>query len=163
MNGQIARTGFRYQDLYLLLRVLEIVRGAYQDAWDSATSDLLTAAGSVKTKFGIEANSRPVGLTKSDDGPPSDWDIFVGDFQAEELIEVKSGAISKADREVFWRRLRRELAQIEQRRGLFPALVIDPAKAGNLKIWKDLAQAALIYTGDLPGTRPPRVDSSAVF
>jgi len=87
MNGQIARTGFRYQDLYLLLRVLEIVRGAYQDAWDSATSDLLTAAGSVKTKFGIEANSRPVGLTKSDDGPPSDWDIFVGDSQAEELIE----------------------------------------------------------------------------
>jgi hypothetical protein len=160
MNGHIARTGFRYQDLYLLFRVLDIVRGAYQNAWNSGAGDLLNVAASVTTTFGIEANNRLVGFTKSDDvEPPRDWDVFVADSEVQELIEVKSGAISKADREVFWQRLRHE------RRPdlLVPALVVDPAKAGNVAIWRKLTEVALTYTGDLSGTKPPRVDSAELL
>jgi hypothetical protein len=109
---------------------LELARDACGHAWQPQ-QDLLTLADSLPQTFGIEVNHRTAEVSKSEDGEsPPDRDVFVNDPNAEELIEVKSGAISKGDRVVFWRRLHRELAQNDRDyRHLVLASVLDQPKA----------------------------------
>lgn len=116
---------------------------------------------SIGCTFGIEANSRRIeDFRSNDEDAPRDWDVFVRQENAEELTEVKSGAVSKADRIVFWRRLRREIAQPRQTTfRLLPSLVVDPQRAGNLEIWQGLAETAATWTDMLPLHDPSRVDS----
>src|SRR3954447_24572159 len=96
MSGSLARCGFRFQDLYLLRQMLR----------DTAETVAAKMAGDGNPappllRFGIEA-------TTSLAGSP-DWDSLVEHADTIEVIEAKSGTISKDDRLALWRRLRREI------------------------------------------------------
>jgi len=45
MSGYIARKGFRYQDLYLLLRALESTAQAIEHSWSLGNPNTLAALG----------------------------------------------------------------------------------------------------------------------
>ncbi len=42
MSGFTARTGFQYQDLYLMCRVLGMAANALQHAWDKSLADVIS-------------------------------------------------------------------------------------------------------------------------
>jgi len=161
MSGQIARTGFRYQDLYLFIEVLNVVRDSYSDAWQSCSSDILAALNKLPFRFGIEANTRSVQFLNNQDGQPTlDWDVLIEDSNSLSLIEVKSGKIAKDDRKIFWLRLRRELAQQRaSAKSFIPALVIDPDHCKNAEIWTKLATAAQNLETPVPSAPPARVNT----
>lgn len=124
MTGQISRFGFRYQDLYLLRLVLEKIK-------DELISKINNTANlSSQLKFGVEAE---VGQ--------KDWDILIIKDKKHELIEVKSGEVTKDDRKTFWLRLRKELNNSGNKpEEIYPILVIsDPTITAYNEI-KSLSQ-----------------------
>src|SRR6266540_2559734 len=121
MSGALARKGFRFQDLYLLRRVLR----------EAAEEFSHTVDGTVfhQTKFGIEARA-------SAPNSPT-WDSVVQYLEGREVIEVKSGTVTKADRVAFWKRLRRE-ANVVRDKHIRPVLVVDPSSE-EIRKWSALA------------------------
>ena len=121
MSGALARKGFRFQDLYLLRRVLR----------EAAEEFSHTVDGTVfhQTKFGIEARA-------SAPNSPT-WDSVVQYLESREVIEVKSGTVTKADRVAFWKRLRKE-ANVVRDKHIRPVLVVDPSREEITK-WRALA------------------------
>src|SRR5206468_12829655 len=92
MSGALARKGFRFQDLYLLRRV-----------WREAAEEFSHSAdGTVfhQTKFGIAARA-------SAPNSPT-WDSVVQYLENQEVMEVKSDTVKKADRVAVWKRHRTE-------------------------------------------------------
>jgi hypothetical protein len=103
MSGLLARRGFRFQDLYLLRRILH----------DTADIVVAKIAGESTNaapplRFGIEAKTSAAGSP--------DWDSLISYPDTDEVIEAKSGTIGKDDRLALWRRLRRELVAATTRR-----------------------------------------------
>lgn len=142
MGGDLARLGFRFQDLYLLLRVLKARADAYTQPPNS---------GADSTSFGIEAKSF-VENEDSSEGPA--WDILIQCGTEVEIIEAKSGTISRQERSVFWRRLRSEHATPSANRHLIPVLVVDPNRVGDLGRWQELAPLAKARGGECPIVEP---------
>lgn len=127
MSGLLARRGFRFQDLYLLRRIL---RGTAESVAAKIADGDANVAPSLR--FGIEART-------STDGSP-DWDSIISHSDTNEVIEAKSGTIGKDDRIVLWRRLRREIRNGGDKK-ILPVLVIDPTSENTPK-WQQLASAA---------------------
>lgn len=136
MSGHLARKGFRFQDLYLLVRVLEAVGKQLDESWRQPASNFTVALDSLQVRFGIEASAR-----NSTDANALDWDVLVSSPEQLELAEVKSGAVEKDDRLAFWNRLRGELTASSSQR-VVPVLVVDPDVAGELATWTGLAALA---------------------
>lgn len=150
MSGHIARKGFRYQDLYLLLRVLRSGSGSLESAWRSGANNVLEVLDANPARFGIEAAD-----SQADSGQVTDWDVLVLDGERFEFAEVKSGEVGKQDRITFWNRVRRELQnRLSDAIPLVPVLVIDPEKIGNIGIWSELAEKAATFTSTPPSEEP---------
>src|SRR5882724_5428927 len=124
MSGSLARKGFRFQDLYILRRILE--EGASHFA---SIIEVPPSERPHQPRFGIEVGTSAV----SND----DWDSVIEYERRVEVIEAKSGCISKSKRIRFWRRLRRE-AQLNKNITVHPVLVVDPSAEETTK-WKQLA------------------------
>jgi hypothetical protein len=110
MSGALARKGFRFQDLYLLRRVLREAAEEVSHTVDRTVFD--------QAKFGIEA------CASAPNSPT--WDSVVQYRDSREVIEVKSGTVTKADRVVFWKRLLRE-GHVVRDKHIRPVLVVDPS------------------------------------
>ncbi len=134
MSGYIARKGFRYQDLYLLLRVLEATGSALYEGWGLGNPNLPARLDNPSLRFGIEGNA------SSTTPGTLDWDILIDAPASLELAELKSGAITRDDRLAFWRRIRREGPTTLKR--VAPTLVVDPDTAGQLEHFSGLAEFA---------------------
>lgn len=155
MSGYTARTGFRYQDLYLLFRVLRDASDSLDQAWLIGASDIVQVLGKQKMRYGIEASPRVATPTEGTITAGPDWDVLVLADNKLEFAEVKSGAVSKDDRVAFWCRLRRELAEgYKGRAEVVPVLVVDPGTAGDLTKWQGLAIAASKFFGSPPSVEP---------
>ena len=128
MSGTIARYGFRYQDIYLLIRIFSYLK-------ECRLAELEEKEKPVEITFGIES---PL-MRKSEN---SDWDVLVLQGKVYEIIEVKSGAVSKDDRRRFWLRLRESLINnIDEKDKVKPKLVIDPDNPpAALKAWRALSE-----------------------
>jgi hypothetical protein len=151
MSGYTARTGFRYQDLYLLYRVLRDASDSLDRAWQTGVADVFQILDQKSIKYGIEASSPISGTASGDVIPGPDWDVLVLAKNKLDFAEVKSGAVMKDDRLVFWRRIRRELASPPNGiTNVVPVLVVDPKNAGDLTKWHDLASTASKYSGLAP-------------
>src|SRR5207247_320878 len=142
---------FRYQDLYLLFRVLRDASDSFDEAWQSGIPDVIQVLDKNEIRYGIEASPR----TDTTDGKPitvgPDWDVLVLTRGKLEFAEVKSGAISKDDRLTFWKRLRRELGSSSGKAtDVVPVLVVDPNAAGDLTKWQELAVTASQFSGSPP-------------
>lgn len=139
MSGSDARKGFKYQDNYLLFRVLRAAADCLQIAWESGANDVLQILDNSTLQFGIEASSI--------EGNGPDWDVLVLDAKKLEFIEVKSGVIGKADRITFWKRLRKEINRsLTDANNITPVLVVDPQKNDNLTKWQGLDGVAAAYS-----------------
>lgn len=134
MSGYIARKGFRYQDLYLLMRVLEAVREVIDRSWTAGQTNVTLSLDQMSWRFGIEA------LSRLDASGILDWDVIVKSPGRTELAELKSGTVARDDRIAFWRRIRREGVDALER--IHPVLVLDPDTAGTLEHFEGLAQVA---------------------
>lgn len=55
LSGAAARTGFRFQDLYLLFRILTAARDGLLDAWNNADENPTRLPDSASVQFGVEA------------------------------------------------------------------------------------------------------------
>jgi hypothetical protein len=147
--------GFRYQDLYLLFRVLRDASDSLERAWQNGLADVFQILDKEAIRYGIEASPRIAGPTVEAVTTGPDWDVLVLAHEKLEFAEVKSGAVSKDDRLAYWCRLRRELAN-----GLcgstivVPVLVVDPNTAGDLSKWQDLSTVASKYSGSPPAVEP---------
>jgi hypothetical protein len=124
MSGALARKGFRFQDLYLLRRVLREAAEEFSHTVDGTFFD--------QAKFGIEARA-------SAPNSPT-WDSVVQYPESREVIEVKSGTVTKADRVAFWKRIRRE-ANVVRDKHIRPVLVVDPSSE-EIRKWSVLATVA---------------------
>lgn len=147
MSGALARQGFRFQDLYLLRRIL-------QDTADTVATKFANKdvdASPTLLRFGIEANTFATGSPE--------WDSLISYRDRTEVIETKSGSIRKDDRLVLWRRLRRESANATQKT-ITPVLVIDPT-AESADRWQKLAAAAAdrLHASRVKRTTPNAPDS----
>lgn len=142
MSGALARKGFRFQDLYLLRRVLREAAEEFSHTVDSAISD--------PAKFGIEARA-------SAPNSPT-WDSVVQYQKSREVIEVKSGTVTKADRVAFWKRLRRE-ANVVRDKGIRPVLVVDPSSEETTK-WSALPAMSSAPSKQSISAEPIRVCST---
>lgn len=157
MSGHIARSGFQYQDLYLLLRVLRDASGSLDHAWENGVSEVLRVLDGSEVRYGIEASPRANEKTGEVATGGPDWDVLVLTREKFEFAEVKSGAIDKDDRLAFWKRLRRELAaRPEESDKVAPILVVDPDKAGDLTKWQELGAASRRFSGPSPSNEPTR-------
>src|SRR5437879_2994398 len=98
MSGRLARSGFRYQDCYLLSRVLESLRDEFGQAWTSVTGEPFDIRAD-PARFGIEANTQhqPELQQLQPQQDLLDWDVFVRIGETTELVEVKSGTVRKSD------------------------------------------------------------------
>lgn len=134
VSGHLARKGFRYQDLYLLLRMLEVAGKELDQCWIQPAPNFAAALDTLPIRFGIEASPRP------DNAGVLDWDVLVSNAQQLELAEVKSGSVDKDDRIAFWRRLRRELSSTSPQ-DVIPILVVDPDALSDLSLWSGFAKA----------------------
>lgn len=154
MSGYTARTGFHYQDLYLLFRVLRNASDSLDEAWQNGNPDVLQILDKNGVRYGIEASPR----TDATAGQPTvgpDWDVLVLTRGKLEFAEVKSGTISKDDRLTFWKRLRRELGSNSRKKTeVVPILVVDPNTAGDLNKWQELAATASKFSGSSPSAEP---------
>lgn len=154
MSGYIARTGFRFQDLYLLLRVLRTASDALEQAWQSNAHDVIQTIRKWPVRFGIEA-SPVANVTNDPNATTPDWDVLIESKTKFEFAEVKSGAIPKSDRLTFWVRLRREIAgNPDAAKTLTPVIVVDPQTAGEIDKWQKLPTTALSFGGAPPSTEP---------
>ncbi len=150
MSGSDARRGFRYQDLYLLSRLLPRVREILRAVWRTGGHELFSALDESPLQFGVEAKASG----QSDDSTNAAWDVTITDGTEEEIIEAKSGDIQRPDRLVFWQRLRRTAASsVHQTATLVPALVADP-DAESMDKWRGLAGAANAFNGSVPILQP---------
>lgn len=130
MSGSLARKGFRFQDLYLLHRVLIEAANRFMSRIDESG----VAQRGPEPRFGIEA-------TTSIGGKSPDWDIIIAYHDQLEVIEAKSGSISKSDRVAFWKRLRREGQFSKADNDVRAALAFDPMAEDRAK-WAELAMTA---------------------
>jgi hypothetical protein len=154
MSGTAARSGFRFQDLYLLLRVLRAASESFDEAWLSGARDVTQVLSRSPLRFGVEASPRE-GFPSGENSIAPDWDVLVLAQDKLEFAEVKSGAIAKEDRIAFWRRLRRELTKGSTTGQIIaPVLVVDPGTAGELAKWQALAKAAVRFLGLPPNAEP---------
>lgn len=150
MSGSDARRGFRYQDLYLLGRILPYLRNVFRMVWRAGGHEVFSALDASPLRFGIEtkASNAPA------DGEDATWDLTIADGQEEEIIEAKSGAVQRADRLVFWERLRKTVGlRVDQSLRLVPVLVVDP-EAESMDKWRGLALAAQNFIGPAPSAPP---------
>ncbi len=155
MSGHSARIGFHFQDLYLLFRVLRDASDSLEHAWQAAGLDVLQILDNKGVRYGIEASPRGPNAVCGGEESGTDWDVLVLAENKLEFAEVKSGAISKTDREALWRRLRRELVNAPRDpTSIVPVLVVDPETAGSLSKWRELAGLASQGSGPVPSTRP---------
>jgi hypothetical protein len=151
MSGFVARSGFRYQDLYLLFRVLNNASNSLHDAWRSGVSDVISVLDKDHVRYGIEAPRRVEISPATTTEPDRDWDVLVLAKDRLEFAEVKSGTVSKQDRLAFWLRLRRELAKAsDSKLNIVPVLVVDPNTAGELEKWRQLSSQASAFKGTPP-------------
>jgi hypothetical protein len=90
MSGTTARRGFRYQDFYLLQRVLPRVREVLYRVWKVGGHETLVALKADPLVFGIESKN----LGGSDKDAP--WDVRISDRVESRLIEAKSGKIARS-------------------------------------------------------------------
>ena len=131
MSGSIARTGFLFQDLYLLARMLRTASNSLDLAWRTSAPEVVESLKDLQVRFGLEASGSAEELH---------WDVLVLTGNKLEFAEVKSGLVSKEHRIAFWRRLRRELTSEDKgTMQLVPVLVVDPEKAESLTKWNELA------------------------
>ena len=146
MNGSLARKGFRFQDLYILHRILAEIGRRFVDA---AGDQLKAESG--ESRFGIEVG------TDADRAP--DWDNVIEYGDRIEVIEAKSGNVSRSDRIAFWKRLRREpgLAKNSNIRAI---LVVDPSAEETSK-WEQLANFVSTAVTTSLTESPSRVTSVA--
>src|SRR4051812_26098100 len=141
MSGTISRGGFFFQDLYLLRRILESIVSGLGGALASPAGVNFDALATITLLFGLEA--RPSDTFVGSTSDTRDWDVVILDGKAMELAELKSGAVTKADRIAFWRRLRRELLEpLSDTHPVHPKLVVDPDKIDDLERWEALAGLA---------------------
>jgi hypothetical protein len=155
MSGFSARSGFRYQDLYLLYRVLRNASNSLEDAWANGATDVLGILDRNSVLYGIEAPRRAASPSGAPDTADRDWDVLVLAKEKLEFAEVKSGAVSKQDRLAFWSRLRRELSKAaDSKVEIVPILVVDPNTSGELEKWNQLASFASAFTGAPPSAEP---------
>lgn len=137
MNGGFARHGFRYQDYYLLWRMLPWVRRALLGAWRSGAEDVVAALNLADVQFGIEARAGGHASNSRDD--PT-WDAIILEGERQETVEVKSGAVTKPDRIIFWKRLRRTVASVGATAGdIVPVLVVAGLETSERAMWTALA------------------------
>ena len=127
MSGLLARRGFRFQDLYLLRRIL-------RDTADAVAAKIASQDADTRLplQFGIEAKTSPA--------ETPDWDSIILCSATNEVIEAKSGVIAKDDRLAMWRRLRREVIGSGDRQVRL-VLVVDPICERTEK-WQALARQA---------------------
>src|SRR4051812_37323075 len=118
MSGEFARRGFIFQDLYLLQRAL--LEAANQFTDESRTRQ--------DVQFAVEAR------TVASDNATAPWDVLFLSGNECEVTEVKSGQLSRDDRLIFWRRLRRETAAHAYL--IIPSLVLDPSSGVNVELWQ---------------------------
>lgn len=115
-GGAGAQAGYVYQQDYAAFRVLG----------SEATRLLIpSATGECITAFVVEGRNSP-------DGPA--WDVaWTLDGEAIELRECKDTAITRADRQIFYLRVRREIAKGTSPDNLQIGWVTDPGKqSGNI-------------------------------
>ncbi len=154
MSGCAARTGFHYQDLYLLFRVLQNASESLDAAWQNCIPDIHKILDRNGIRYGIEASPR-IDATNPQQTLGPDWDVLVLASGKLEFAEVKSGTLSKEDRLAFWKRLRRELgSKSEESTDVVPVLVVDPNAAGDLTKWQNLAATAAQFSGLPPSAEP---------
>jgi hypothetical protein len=146
MSGALARKGFRFQDLYLLRRVLEESASHFSSILESASLTPLA-----QPRFGIEVGTCA--------GSSADWDSVIEYDNRSELIEAKSGSISRAERVRFWRRLRREV-QFGKPVTINAVLAVDPSVEETAK-WEQLATFASTAAEVPISEEPQRVSTVA--
>src|SRR5437868_5220959 len=129
MSGSLARKGFRFQDLYLLHRFLMEAANRFASGIDE--SGLLKRLP--EPRFGIEAT------TSAEDKSP-DWDIVIAYHDRVEVIEAKSGLVSRSERITFWKRLRREV-QFSKQNKTCAVIALDPTTEDKAK-WAQLRVTA---------------------
>jgi hypothetical protein len=114
-GGASGLGGYIFQQRYLTLKVLSSV--AAQLLEDSLPQAAIK-------KFGLESRGSPTAPA---------WDArFVLHDDSVHLRECKNTDITRDDREVFYRRVRRELNQGTQVERLHVGWVTDPEKQGNI-------------------------------
>ncbi|MCP3780429.1 hypothetical protein [Paenibacillus sp. MZ03-122A] len=119
-GGFIARQGFRFQDLFLLSKVLEHIAAGDEQHRDEMV-------------FGIES-PRP-------DSDEKDWDVLILQEETQQVMEVKRGAINKDDRRDFWLSIRAELIQAGDRHEqVIPILVTNAEnEPAVINEWRELS------------------------
>lgn len=136
MNGGFARHGFRFQDYYLLSRLLPWVRRALLGAWRSGAEDVVAALNLADVQFGIEARA---GGDASELKDIPAWDGIILEGHRLETIEAKSGEVTKPDRIAFWKRLRRTVASAGGSAvDIVPVLVVAGMETSERAMWKEL-------------------------
>lgn len=110
-------------------------------------------------RFGIEART---GSATSEPTPM--WDVTIEEREIWDVVEVKSGKLSKDDRLTFWRRLKRELAFArDSQKRIRPVLVldsgVDPVSFKNFSELTMLARESL----QPPSIAPERVTDAAAL
>ena len=146
MGGDLARAGFRFQDLYLLLRLL---REAAQTIEQNTAN--IAVPRPINVRFGIEARIEFDEVAGA--GQPK-WDVIVTTPSHIEAIEVKSGEIDRKDRITFWRRLRRELSASPLEVQIQPILVVDPDRIANVSYWEKTASRSRKFFWIWSSVRP---------
>jgi hypothetical protein len=150
MSGSDARRGFRYQDLYLLSRLLPHVRDILRTVWRTGGHEVFAALDQSPLRFGIEAKASD---PPAHSGDPV-WDLTISDGIEDEIIEAKSGKIQRGERVVLWERLRKTAASPARQGGnIVPVLVVDP-DAESIEKWQGLAGAAAAFDGSVPRAQP---------
>ncbi|MDQ0878963.1 hypothetical protein QFZ77_007622 [Paenibacillus sp. V4I3] len=141
MSGLIARYGFRFQDLFLLKKIIAHI-GEIQRAKTDGTPP------PAELRFGVEA-SVPTSEAK-------DWDVLVLRTHVKQVMEVKSGQITAEDRRAFWLRLREELFRAgEQHDQILPVMVIDSEKPPSAaEAWAALG-TRMTFEENLRDIHPP--------
>lgn len=148
MNGSLARKGFRFQDLYILHRILTEIGTRFSDT----AEDHLRAEKDGQSKFGIEVG------TNADRAP--DWDNVIEYVDRVEVIEAKSGDVSRTDRIAFWKRLRREAGFAKKNSDVRAILVVDPSAEDTSK-WEQLANFSSTAVATPLTASPSRVTNVA--
>src|SRR5438876_9421753 len=99
MSGSIARTGFLFQDLYLLARILRTASSSLDLAWQTSAPEVAESLKALQVRSGLEATSSAE--------ESLDWDVLALTGHELEFAEVKRGLLSKEPRIALRRRLRR--------------------------------------------------------
>ena len=154
MSGSRARRGFRFQDAFLLSRVLDELRLVLSDAWNRPGESEAGWTDGLSHTFGVEAKPRSESASRLTENL-LDWDVSARLPDRDEWIEVKSGSVSKEDRRAFWCRMRETLSALQDDGGRFhPGLAADPTELDDLERWQELAVEATRFAGTPPQEEP---------